>query len=214
MKVRYERTNGEQPYLTNKKLYVIISIEFENSIEQSGEYIRYILENDIGQIMPYKANMFEVECSKLSSTWIFNKKNDNNYSIIPKDIAYNSFWEDFYNDDDIAVFKLLKVKSQIYLEDLSDSEIAEIINDAPEGKLELILNALTQEKNDKFIEQVIDYCILQLNQYSNESLLISAFKYLSTFKKNKVEDFFIEFLSTTLTSNDELIQIVNRYFND
>ncbi|MHC1748028.1 MAG: hypothetical protein AB9856_06505 [Cellulosilyticaceae bacterium] len=214
MKVRYEGKNGEQPYLTNKKVYTVISVEFENACEQSGEYIRYRLENDIGQIRAYKANMFDVECSKLSSTWIFNKKNENNYSIIAKDIAYNSFWEDFYNDDNIAVLKLLNVKSQIYLEDLSDSEIAGIIKDAPEEKLELILNALTQEKNNKFIEQVIDCCKLQLNKYSNESLLISAFRYLSTFKQNQVEEFFIEFLSTTLTNNEELIQIVNRYFND
>lgn len=212
MRVRFKGRKGEEPYLRNGKSYIVIAIEFTNMPGQLGA-IRYMLENDMGEVEPYTSNMFEIESSRLSTTWIFNKRKENHYLIISKDLAYNSFLEDYYNGDEVAISKMVDAKAKIYLEELSDDEILYIIKHNVNEKIDVVLYGLTQERNDSFIDEVINYCRLHLERDEDERLLISHFKYLSTFNKKQIEDFFIEYLSITLMSNSKLISIVNEYFD-
>lgn len=213
MKVKYIDSNDMEANLTLNKNYIVFSIEFSNNLSASGEYIKFRLQNDDNSIIPYPANLFEIVSDKLNSTWIFNQKTKNNYWIVPKDISYNSFWEDFYNDEIVARKHFNHVKEELYLEELTEEEIQDILCSNKEEEIEFILNVLMKNKCDRFVKYVVNYASAELSSYKKNSSLLAAFKYLSIFKQIEIDEFFINYLTNIESGSDELTKIVNEYFS-
>ncbi len=141
------------------------SIEFSNSLSTSGNYIKFRLQNDDNSIIPYSANLFEIVSDKLNSAWIFNQKTKNNYWILPKEISYNSFWEDYYNDEIVARKHFNHVKEVLYLEELAEEDVHDILYSNKEEEIDFILNVLMKNKCDRFINYVVDYASVELSSY-------------------------------------------------
>lgn len=213
MKVKYIDSNDMEANLTLNKNYIVFSIEFSNNLYTSGEYIKFRLQNDDNSIIPYPANLFEIVSDKLNSTWIFNQKTKNNYWIVPKDISYNSFWEDFYNDEIVARKHFNHVKEELYLEELTEEEIKDILCSNKEEEIDFVLNVLMKNKCDRFVNYVVNYASAELSSYKKSSSLLAAFKYLSIFKQIEIDEFFINYLTNIEINSDELTKIVNEYFS-
>ena len=213
MKVKYIKSNDTEPNLTINKNYIVFAIEFSNDLSVSGEYINFRLQNDDNSIIPYPANLFEIVSHKLGSTWIFNQKNKNNYWILPEQISYNSFWEDFYNDEILARKYFNHVKEVLYLEELTEEEIQDILCGNKEEEIDFILNVLMKNKCDRFVNHVVNYASAELLRYKQGSPLLAAFEYLSVFKQLEVDDFFISYLTNIENGYDELTKVVNDYFS-
>jgi hypothetical protein len=62
----------------------------------------YRIVNDDGILSMYSQNQLCIENSSVDNDFIVNSKG-NNYEIISKTLAYGSFWEDFFNDDAVAL---------------------------------------------------------------------------------------------------------------
>lgn len=212
MKVQYIDFNNNESNLTLHKKYIVFAIEFDNKLTASGKYIKFRLQNDDNSIIPYPAELFEVVSNKLSSTWIFNHKNKDNYWLLPKDISYDSFWEDFYNDDIVAYERFNQVKEIVYFEELTDEEIQDILSSNNEDEINFILKVLTKNRCDKFVNDVVKYASTELNNYKNSTSLLVAFKYLSLFKQTEVDVLFINYLENIENGCDDLTKIVNGYF--
>lgn len=73
-------------------------------------------------------------------------------------------------------------------------------------------NALIENKNCEFIEYVIEFCNEELNKWIDTIDLESLFKYLSKFENDKVNDFFIKYLSENEKGYEVLDEIVYNYF--
>ncbi|AIF51843.1 hypothetical protein [Pelosinus sp. UFO1] len=213
MKIKYIDSNGKELNLTLHKSYIVFAMEFSNNSSVSGEYIKFRLQNDDNSIVPYPASLFEIVSDKLSSTWIFNQKTKNNYWIMPMEICYNSFWEDFYNDEIVAIKNFNHVKEVLYLEELTEEEIQDILCSNKEDEVDFILNALMKYKCDRFVNHVVNYASTELSSYNKSSSLLSAFKYLSVFKQIEIDELFINYLTNIENGSDELTKVVNGYFS-
>lgn len=199
--------------LTLNKNYIVFAIEFSNNLSASGEYIKFRLQNDDNSIIPYPANLFKIVSDKINSTWIFNQKDKNNYWIVPKEISYNSFWEDFYNDEIVARKHFNHVKEELYLEELTEEEIQDILCSNKEEEIDFILNVLMKNKCDRFVNHVVNYASTELSSYKKSTSLLTAFKYLSVFKQKEIDEFFINYLTNIEIGSDELTKVVNGYFS-
>lgn len=213
MKVKYIDSNDMEANLTLNKNYIVFAIEFSNNLSASGEYIKFRLQNDDNSIIPYPANLFKIVSDKINSTWIFNQKDKNNYWIVPKEISYNSFWEDFYNDEIVARKHFNHVKEELYLEELTEEEIQDILCSNKEEEIDFILNVLMKNKCDRFVNHVVNYASTELSSYKKSTSLLTAFKYLSVFKQKEIDEFFINYLTNIEIGSDELTKVVNGYFS-
>ena len=74
-------------------------------------------------------------------------------------------------------------------------------------------NVLIEDKNCEFIEYVIEFCNEELNKWIDTVNLESLFKYLSKFENDKVNDFFIKYLSENEKEHEDLDEIVYNYFD-
>lgn len=108
--------------LTLNKDYIVLAVEFYDKeistfSKTIGDYILYRIEDNDGTVMPLPSKLFTIVSSQLPRGWTSYRDNDECYSILPKDWAEPSFWEDFYNDDynTLAIFE--NVRNQIYSEE-------------------------------------------------------------------------------------------------
>lgn len=76
-----------------------------------------------------------------------------------------------------------------------------------------VLKLLYEDKNCEFIEYVIEFCNEELNKWIDTVNLESLFKYLSKFENDKVNDFFIKYLSENEKGHEDLDEIVYNYFD-
>ena len=123
------KINGQGAYSGVKinNEYIVLSIEFYNynsSFSKSiGDNILYRLLDDDGVVIPYPSTIFEVVSDKTSPTWIFCKENDESYSLIPREWARKSFWDDYYNDVEDAIYDFNYVKEKLYYEEIGKSSL-------------------------------------------------------------------------------------------
>lgn len=122
--IRTERLNKERTYqaLTIGKEYTVLSIEFYDKSESQfsnslGDFIVYRLKDNDGIVLPYPSRLFDISSSRLPSCWICYKKGHYSYSILPNTWARESFWDDYYNDDDIAIEEFTKAEKEILSEE-------------------------------------------------------------------------------------------------
>lgn len=185
------------------------------SVETSknGEEL-YRLENDIKQVVPYSISLFDIVSEKVNSDWILWNKPNNSSALLPKQFAYLSFWEDYYTDELEALKIFNLVKEQLFQEELDENEMREIFELENEDEITFVLNVLFKTKDNRFINQVIQYVKTKLeDNYAIDNTTLLAFQYLSLFKQSEVEDYFIYYLTNIELGNDQLTAVVNEYFS-
>lgn len=209
MRVRLKEDLEKKENLSKNKKYMVYSVE----TSKNGEEF-YRVENDINQVVPYSISLFDIVSEKVNSDWILWNKPNNSSALLPKQFAYLSFWEDYYNDELEALKIFNLVKEQLFQEELDENEIREIFELENEDEITFVLNVLFKTKDNRFINQVIQYIKTKLeDNYGIDNTTLLAFQYLSLFKQSEVEDYFIYYLTNIELGNDQLTAVVNEYFS-
>ncbi|MFU1798614.1 hypothetical protein ACM1RC_32540 [Paenibacillus azoreducens] len=194
--------------LSMDKKYVVYSVE----TYKSGEEF-YRIENDANQVIPYPTTLFKIVSNKVNSDWILWNKPNNNSAFLPRQFAYLSFWEDYYNDELEALKIFNLVKERLFQEELEENEVYVIFEKENEDEITFIINVLIKTKDIRFINPVIQYVKSKLEKsYGEDNTTLLAFRYLSLFNQSEVEDYFIYYLTNIELGNDQLTAIVNEYF--
>ncbi|WP_066496652.1 hypothetical protein [Abyssisolibacter fermentans] len=218
MKVKYTNTDKNEPNLSENKIYYVIAIEFSNSDSMSGNYIKYRIMNDMNQVIPYSAKDFDVVSGKLSTYWVYNAGSANDYSILPKELAYVQFWDDFYNDDKKALELFESSYMKIIMEEASTDEIKEILQ-RNEYEVSLILRGLGDSQNNDYLKDVLEIVKKEFTLFKAYSrvkikpILIECFEYLSKIGGEKTDELFVKYYENIECQCKELDMIVNEYFS-
>ncbi|MEK3670074.1 MULTISPECIES: hypothetical protein [unclassified Paenibacillus] len=188
--------------------YIVYSVE----TSRNGEEF-YRIENDANQVVPYPSALFESVSDKVNSDWILWNKPNNSSALLPRQFAYLSFWEDYYNEELKAITIFNSVKEQLISEELEENEVREFFENEDEEKIIFILNGLIKTGDNRFVNQVIRYMKSKLEEGLREdNTAILAFRYLSQFKDSEVENYFLYYLMNIELGNDQLTEIVSKYF--
>ncbi|CAH1054142.1 hypothetical protein [Paenibacillus pseudetheri] len=209
MRVRFKEDLEKKENLSINKKYMVYSVE----TSKDGEEL-YRLENEIKQVVPYSISLFDIVSEKVNSDWILWNKPNNSSALLPKQFAYLSFWEDYYNDELEALKIFNLVKEQLFQEELDENEMREIFELENEDEITFVLNVVFKTKDNRFIYRVIQYVKTKLeDNYGIDNTTLLAFQYLSLFKQSEVEDYFIYYLTNIELGNDQLTAVVNEYFS-
>ncbi|MDQ0046844.1 hypothetical protein J2T18_001116 [Paenibacillus polymyxa] len=209
MRVSLKEGLEKKENLSMNKKYIVYSLE----TSKNGEEF-YRVQNDANQVVPYPTSLFEIVSDKVNSDWILWNKPNNSSALLPKQFAYLSFWEDYYNDELEALKIFNLIKEQLFQEELEEYEVREIFEIENEDEIIFILNVLIMTKDIRFINQVIQYVKSKLEKsYGEDNTTLLAFRYLSLFKQSEVEDYFLYYLTNIELGNDQLTAVVNEYFS-
>lgn len=211
MRVKCINNKEKTHRLTLNKNYTVY--EAQSSIgDQPTQYNLYRIEDDYGSVIPYESSNFEI-LSEVNDN--YNKKilDNNEVILIHSFIDIKYFWARFYDDDPEMIELFIKAKKDIYDNEMTNKEIVRIIDQDNSDERDFLIDMLIDNKDDNYIEKIISICKEKLSKWENSESLETSFKYLSTFKNDKVNDFFIEYLSETEEENDVLDKIVYDYFD-
>lgn len=220
MKVKYTNTDNNEPSLSENEMYYVISVEFSNSDSMSSSYIKYRILNDMNQVIPYPAKDFDVLSGRLSESWVYNAKSVNNYSIVPNEIAYTSFWEDFYNDDKRALELFESSYLKIIMEDASADEIKKLLFSSNEYKVSLIIKGIGNSGSSGFINEIIELVEKEFSLFTAflrtkaTPVIIECFNYLSKVGGSIVDEFFLKYYENAEWQCEDLDMIVNNFYLD
>ena len=78
------------------------------SIDIEMQKIRFNIIDDTGRIAFYEPEFFDISDNKIGPDCVLKNKTDGYYMILPEIISYDGFFEDYHNDDPIAIEKLKK----------------------------------------------------------------------------------------------------------
>lgn len=76
------------------------------------------------------------------------------------------------------------------------------------------LDSNLEEKNECTIESCIDLCKNKLNAWGNINELEIIFKYLSIFRRDNIDKFFIGYLAESEKGNKKIDKIVDDYYKN
>ncbi|OMF19775.1 hypothetical protein BK132_35285 [Paenibacillus sp. FSL H8-0259] len=208
MRVSLKASSEKKENLSMNNKYIVYSVE----TSRNGEEF-YRIENDANQVVPYPSALFESVSDKVNSDWILWNKPNNSSALLPRQFAYLSFWEDYYNEELKAITIFNSVKEQLISEELEENEVREFFENEDEEKIIFILNGLIKTGDNRFVNQVIRYMKSKLEEGLREdNTAILAFRYLSQFKDSEVENYFLYYLMNIELGNDQLTEIVSKYF--
>ncbi|MFP9128428.1 hypothetical protein [Niallia sp. BSM11] len=203
--------NSKNLYLTEDKIYTVYEGEFKQANEEK-EFTLLKIEDDYGSIIPYEAQFFDVFSNNIEN-YAISKIEEEKYKLTHKYISYKGFWSMLYEEAGTSLDDFWAAKKDIYKQEMSKEEMKEILEGINENEKDFILELLIEIKDDKFIDQVIGICRKKLNKHAilgSDDLL---FKYLHEFQDDRVNDFFIEYLTEYYDGNEEINKIVSSYFN-
>ncbi|OMD48342.1 hypothetical protein BSK56_11200 [Paenibacillus borealis] len=209
MRVCLKEDLAKKENLSMNKKYIVYSVE----TSKNGEKF-FRVENDVNQVVPYSISLFKIVSAKVNSDWILWNKPNNSSALLPKQFAYLSFWEDYYNDEleALSIFNL--VKEQLFQEELEEIEVREIFEIENEDEITFVLNVLFKTKDNRFINQAIQYVKTKVvKNYGIDNTTLLAFQYLSLFNQSEVEDYFLYYLTNIELGNDRLTAVVKEYFS-
>ncbi|SHJ97401.1 hypothetical protein SAMN05444401_0257 [Clostridium amylolyticum] len=212
MRVKCKNNKNKEQRLTLNKNYSVYEAEYliKDGIK---EYITFKIEDDYGSVIPYEANNFEI-ISDLNNNYTKEVIGDNEVALTHSFISTKYFWAKLYDDDHEMIRLFIKAKKDIYSSEMKNDEILEIINGNNFDERDFVIDMLIDQRNDYFIENIIRICKIQLEKWIDNSNLETLFKYLSTFENDKVNEFFIDYLSENEKGNEILDNIVYDYFNN
>ncbi|WP_133120407.1 hypothetical protein NSQ20_05230 [Paenibacillus sp. FSL K6-1122] len=209
MRVQLKDTLALQTNLSFDQKYIVFEIE---SAPSGDTYYR--IENDAMRVVPYDSSLFNVVSDKLNGDWTILDKPNQSSARLPREIAYMTFWEEFYNDEPKALRAFNQSKARLYLEELDDTEIKDILESNNEEEIYFVLNTLIRTKCDTFTNEMIQFAKKRLeeNRYPEDNILLATFQYLSLFQEEHINEFFVYYLTNIELGNDELTEIVSNYF--
>lgn len=77
--------------------------------------IRFRIINNIGDAPGlHLANLFNIIDKNVPSEWVFNPLSQSEWELGPKAWAYESFWSDYFNDEEVAVRTFNDVVGGLY----------------------------------------------------------------------------------------------------
>lgn len=220
MKVKYIRNDGNEPSLTFNNTYFIVGVEFSSKSQEPSKYIQFRVLDDELQVTLCEAKDFEIIKGEIDSNWEFVNRKENDYTIIPKLISYNSFWENYYDDDKLAVKALNDVYIELISKYSTDCEIKEMINSKDAIKATNAIKSLRLKSENQFDELVVNrikHEIHELMNYSNpkvNSLILEGFEYLSEKTSDAVEELFLGYYEQTILHCEKMDEIVSGYFSN
>jgi hypothetical protein len=95
------RNEGVIGSLTKDNEYLVVAI----FVSIRSNSLKYNLVDDYNRLAFYESNLFEVIDHKIDSDWIFEQNHEDTFMFLPEGLAYVSFYEDYHNDDPIAIEK-------------------------------------------------------------------------------------------------------------
>lgn len=105
MKVKLKE-NVKVRSLTTEKIYEVINV---SRFYGEGKKIGYTLfDDEFNQPYYYDSEFFEVIDNHIDENWVIKIYGENTaFSLLHEKLSYDSFWEDFSNNDEKAI-KLMK----------------------------------------------------------------------------------------------------------
>lgn len=204
--------NGKEPALTINKNYIVFEGEFTLN-DGIKEYTVFNIENDHGSIIPYNSKYFTIS-SDNNNDYVNEKAGENKYDFNYRSIAYWKFWSMLYDEAGNSIEDFIIAKQELYRSELNKEEILNRLNGDNVDERDFIVELLREDKNCEFIDDVIRICKTQLDQWKDNNDLDTLFNYLSEFKNETVNQFFIDYLSENEKGNETLDKIVYKYFED
>ncbi len=204
--------NGKNPALTINKDYIVYAGEFTLN-DEIKEYTLFKIENDHGSVIPYNSKYFTIS-SDNNNDYINEKVEKNKYGFNYRSIAYWEFWSMLYDEAGNSIEDFRTAKQELYRSELNKEEILNRLNSDNIDERNLIVELLREDKNCGFIDEISRICKIQLDQWKNNNDLDVLFNYLSDFKNETVNQFFIDYLSENEKGNEILDNIVYKYFQD
>lgn len=203
--------NSNRPNITINKIYTVYEGEFiADKCER--QYVMFKIQDDYGSVIPYDAKYFEISSNK-NPNYLEKKLSESKYRFTHKFISYDKFWSMLYDEAGTSLDDFWSAKKDIYKLEMSREEICEVIKGDNQDELDFILELLLETKDSSFIEEVIRLSHKQLNERMLNQNVETAFLYLSEFKNDCVNNFFIEYLTENERGNEKLDKIVSNYFN-
>lgn len=211
MRVKCVQNKKKFPNIVLNKTYTVY--EGEYVLVSNKKYnINFKIQDDYGSIIPYDAECFEVISDK-NSNYVEKKITENKFKFTHKFISYDGFWSMLYDEAGTSLDDFWNAKKDIYMVEMSKEEMCEIIKGKNDDERDFIMKLAIEIKDDYFIDDVIKFCRKQLLEWSVNNGLEILFLYLSNFKVDRVNDFFIEYLSEYEKGTEDINKIVNNYFN-
>ncbi|MEC1262254.1 hypothetical protein P9D34_17890 [Bacillus swezeyi] len=213
MRVKCIEKDNRVPDITKNKIYSVYEGEFKNKFKEK-KYISFRIQDDYGSVIPYEAKYFEIISNK-NTNYVEKKIAEDTHKFIHKFISYDGFWSMLYDEEGTSLDDFWRAKKDIYKLEMSKDEMHEILQGENEDERDFILDLLIEVKDDHFIEDAIKLGRKHLHEWIiNNQSLETLFFYISCFKDDRIDDFFIEYLSENEKGNDKLDKIVNDYFNN
>lgn len=204
--------NGKNPALTITKNYIVYAGEFTLN-DEIKEYTLFKIENDHGSVISYNSKCFTIS-SDNNNDYINKKVEENKYNFNYKSIAYWEFWSMLYDEAGNSIEDFRTAKQELYRSELNKEEILNRLNSDNIDERNFIVELLREDRNCEFIDEIIRICKIQLDKWKNNNDLDVLFNYLSDFKNETVNQFFIDYLSENEKGNEILSKIVYKYFED
>lgn len=204
--------NGKEPALTINENYIVYGGEFTLN-DGVKKFILFKIENDHGSVIPYNSEYFTIS-SDNNNDYINEKVGENKYEFNYRSIAYWGFWSMLYDEAGNSIEDFIIAKKELYRGELKQEEILNKLNSNNIDERNFIVELLREDKNCKFIDDIIRICKIQLDEWKDDSDLDVLFAYLSEFKNEMVNQFFIDYLSENGKGNKILDMIVYKYFKE
>jgi hypothetical protein len=110
------KTDSKTTDLLKSKNYLVINLEFLHSKKILPIiYIRVVTEKGIPAL--FDKNLFNIVDNEIGRDYVFSEHNENSIELIPKNMSYKNFWNDFFNLDDKAI-NIFKERFPIYKDKL------------------------------------------------------------------------------------------------
>ncbi|MEM5011300.1 hypothetical protein WKH57_11315 [Niallia taxi] len=209
--MRVKCINNSNLYITENKIYTVYEGEF---IQTSGgkKFTLLKIEDDYGSIIPYEAQFFSVVSNNIEN-YVISKIEEEKYKLTHKYISYKGFWSMLYEEMGTSLDDFWAAKKDIYKKEMSIEEMKGILAGVNDDEKDFILELLIENKDNHFIDEVIQICRKKLHENKITESNDLLFKYLNEFQDDRVNDFFIEYLTDNYDVNEEINKIVSSYFN-
>lgn len=119
MKVKYSKNSTTNfKTLIEEKIYDVITVNFsprQINNEENFYTLSYRIIDEQGTPGIFDGKFFEVTDNTIPKDFIYKLNDKGLINLMPESISYDSFWEDFFNDD-INAIELFKERFPDYQE--------------------------------------------------------------------------------------------------
>jgi hypothetical protein len=104
MLIKYIEKDLKANNLLSMGTYTVISMDFIlNTVGPCNFDIKYRIVNKNGIAALYDQSFFEVVVAIYDDDFVFRPYVQGSFELVPKEMSYDGYWEDFFNGDQTAV---------------------------------------------------------------------------------------------------------------